>query len=340
MMWEIFDEYCWTKQKKILINSVHRVPGLGNFAYWNFNTATVPSPLHIHSNIFEFHCMVKGRRYSQIEKDGKLSHYTVTGGQLMIVFPFEIHSNGSDAQKPCEFYAFQINVSDPRHLLGLDPEYSQALYRILIQLKEDNRHLLALNQTHLGYLRSAFNFFSDKTQEHTHIGVQFLNAFLFTLQYLQSAGASSESMVDNRLITAMNYIRDNMDRSIRLEELAEASGYSLSRFKQKFREEVGITPAEYVMLQKMEAAKRLLASTDSSITEIAYRLGFSTSNYFSSVFQKFNYCTPRDYRRFYLLKKESSDIGSVSQKTNSGTTLRSTAKPVRREAFPPRRTGP
>lgn len=303
-MWEIFDEYCWTRQKKVLPSDVHQVPGLGNFAYWNFNTSTVPSPLHIHSNIFEFHCMVKGRRYSQIERDGTILRYTATGKQIMIVFPFEIHSNGNDPQMPCEFYAFQINVSDPYHLLGLDREYSHALYRILMQLKNENRRLLTLTQTHLSYLRSAFNFFADQTPDTTKVGIQFLCSFLFTLQYLQPAGASRETMIDQRLLRSVNYVRDNLEHHISLTDLAQASGYSLSRFKYKFREEVGTTPSEYITLQKMEEAKHLLSSTSDSITEIAYRLGYSSSNYFSSVFKKINSCTPRNYRKLYPEQKK------------------------------------
>ena len=72
-MWEIFDEYCWTKHKKVLTHKQHKVTGLGNFSYWNLTSSHAPSPLHIHSNIIEMHCMVKGTRYTQIEKDGEMT---------------------------------------------------------------------------------------------------------------------------------------------------------------------------------------------------------------------------------------------------------------------------
>ena len=77
------------------------------------------------------------------------------------------------------------------------------------------------------------------------------------------------------------------------------AGYSLSYYKQKFKQEVGITPSEYMMLQKIERAKKILTESDQSITNIAFSMGFSSSNYFCSVFKKFMDCTPKDYRKKY-----------------------------------------
>ena len=65
----------------------------------------------------------------------------------------------------------------------------------------------------------------------------------------------------------------------------------------KFKEELGITPAEYITLQKMDRAQMLLKTTNSSITDIAYQLGFSSSNYFCSVFKKTLSYSPAAYRK-------------------------------------------
>lgn len=299
-MIELFDNFSWDKHEKMITQKEHGVPGLGNFTYSNNTSSVMPSPLHYHSNIFELHCMVKGKRYTQIETDGHITQYNVTGNQAMMVFPFEIHSNGNDPQYPCEFYAFQINVSDPYHLLGLNQEYSYALYEILSQMKATNTHMLSIAQTHLNYLRSSFNFFAEQKKESTKIGVQFLTSFLFTLQFLQPIKVSQVSAVSDRLMDALSYIHNNIERSISLSDLASVSGYSLSRFKYRFREEMGITPSEYITLQKVEKAKYMLTKTTSNITDIAYALGFSSSNYFSSVFKKICACTPKDYRKMCI----------------------------------------
>ena len=80
------------------------------------------------------------------------------------------------------------------------------------------------------------------------------------------------------------------------------NAYSLSRFKSKFKETVGITPAEYVTMQKIELAKRRLIEGEESIAELAYNLGYSSSNYFCSVFKKMMNCSPQNYRLRYRSK--------------------------------------
>jgi len=291
---EIFDDYNWTKEKKVITKDKHHVTGLGNFSYWNYNSSTVPSPMHFHSDIMELHCMIKGIRLTQIEKNGEILKYITTGNQICIVYPYEMHSNGTQPQMPCEFYAFQVNLSDPWHMFGLNHEYSYALCRLLTGMKD---HQLVMGETGLTMLRTAFNLFSDLNPDTIRIGVQYLTSFLFTLQYLTPLQKTEVMTVDSGIRDSIRFLNENLQANLRLEDLAQVSGYSLSRFKVKFKKEIGVTPAEFVTLQKLDEAKRQLRETDKNITEIAYDLGFSSSNYFSSVFKKMEACTPQYYRK-------------------------------------------
>ena len=113
----------------------------------------------------------------------------------------------------------------------------------------------------------------------------------------------STTELSENVKAALTYIEDNINRPLRLEEIAEVSGYSLSRFKVRFKEQLGITPAEYITLEKLRLAKKLLIGSRTRVTDIAYQLGFSSSNYFSSVFRKYNFCTPREYRKLHSEKE-------------------------------------
>lgn len=299
-MYEIIDDYCWTKEQKRITKDKHKVPGLGNFSHYNFTNSSAPSPMHYHSNIIEIHCMIKGQRYTQIEKDGKLTKYVTTGHQAVMTFPFEVHSNGNEPMTPYEFYALQIITSDPYNLLGLNREYSFALYK---QLTESKYRHFSLGTTHLNDLRSAFNFFEDLKPDSIMNGVQFLTCFLFNLRFLPPIEDKHTTQVDWRIKKSIDYLSKNITEDLQLIDLADASGYSLSRFKVKFKEEIGITPAEYINLQKFEIAKKNLVETNICITDLAYSLGFSSVSYFCSVFRKFATCSPQQYRKCYSTNK-------------------------------------
>lgn len=115
-------------------------------------------------------------------------------------------------------------------------------------------------------------------------GVSFLLSFLFSLQLLPPIRETDTKQIDGHIQQAIEFLNQHIDEPLQIRDLAKVSGYSPSRFKIRFREEVGITPAEYINLQKISYAKKMLSNGKSNITDLAYTLGFSSSNYFSSVF--------------------------------------------------------
>ena len=291
---EIFDDYCWNEHKKIVTADHHKISGLKNLSHFLPLTSDAPIPLHYHSDIIEIHFLVKGQRNTQIMKNGVLHSYRVTGNEFFITFPFELHTTGDFAQNRCEFYAVQLNLKDHDHFLGLNKEYSNALCRKLLTMEQ---HHYKMGNSQISLLRTAFNLISMGTEEDSMAGVQYLTCVLSGLPYLTPIPECANRHVDTPLRLALQYVEDHISLPITLQELADASGYSLSRFKAKFKEEIGITPAEYITLQKMDRAQMLLKTTDHSITDIAYELGFSSGNYFCSVFKKTLSYSPSSYRK-------------------------------------------
>lgn len=74
-------------------------------------------------------------------------------------------------------------------------------------------------------------------------------------------------------------------------------GVSYSTFRKFFKEFTGLSPALYQQDLRLQRAKELLATTDLSIKEIAYRLCFDTPDYFSQKFKAKTGMTPREYRQ-------------------------------------------
>ena len=93
-----------------------------------------------------------------------------------------------------------------------------------------------------------------------------------------------------------SYIEMNLDRSIRAQELADMIGYSVTYFTRRFREETGFGISDYVKAARIERAKILLETSESSVQEISDKLGFTSRNYFTRCFREVTGKTPMEYR--------------------------------------------
>jgi len=60
---------------------------------------------------------------------------------------------------------------------------------------------------------------------------------------------------------------------------------------------VGVPPGEYILRQKIKKAEQELTGSERDITEIAYDLEFSSSQYFATVFRRYAGCSPSDFRK-------------------------------------------
>ena len=91
-----------------------------------------------------------------------------------------------------------------------------------------------------------------------------------------------------------------------LRELVAETGLASSALYERFRHETGFSPHEYRMQLKVELARELLCTTGAAVTEIAYRCGFSSSQYFATVFGRLTGVTPGRWRREHANGKKST----------------------------------
>ena len=95
---------------------------------------------------------------------------------------------------------------------------------------------------------------------------------------------------------ALSYIESHLIENPNVEDIALHCGLSTTKFHTYFKEEMGITPHAYMIIRKIEIAKTRLIQSDVSITELAYELNFSSSDYFSTVFKKYTGESPTEFR--------------------------------------------
>ncbi|MFL4905034.1 GlxA family transcriptional regulator [Streptomyces sp. MMS24-I2-30] len=86
---------------------------------------------------------------------------------------------------------------------------------------------------------------------------------------------------------------------IQLRDLAEQEAMSVRTFTRRFREEVGVSPGQWLTQQRVERARHLLESTDLSVDQVAQEAGFGTAQSMRQHLQAALGLTPTAYRRAF-----------------------------------------
>lgn len=97
-----------------------------------------------------------------------------------------------------------------------------------------------------------------------------------------------------------SYLREHKSANIDFDLLARQQGLSPSHFRKLWNRYYTLPPARYVLQLRLLEACRLLVETDLLVKEVADRLGFSDSMYFSRQFHRIVGCTATEYRKASL----------------------------------------
>ena len=113
---------------------------------------------------------------------------------------------------------------------------------------------------------------------------------------------------DLQIVSAARFICQHYMEQITAVDISNASGFSPNYLSRKFREAAGIGVHQYLMFIRLQHAANELVSTTDPVTEIAFRCGFSNSNYFKDAFKKAYGFSPRTYR------KQAEEVSVISLK--------------------------
>ena len=104
---------------------------------------------------------------------------------------------------------------------------------------------------------------------------------------------------DEEVRRAQEYIEQNYEEKLTVDELAEMVAVSRRSFERRFKQATDNTIIEYLQRVKVEAAKRSFESTRKNISEVMFDVGYSDSKAFRNVFKKITGLTPVEYRNKY-----------------------------------------
>lgn len=110
--------------------------------------------------------------------------------------------------------------------------------------------------------------------------------------------------LEEKIQSAISIMSRNVSNAIDILKIAKNLNMSYSYFRKEFKKRTGTSPNQYFQDLKMKSAKQLLFSTNLSVKEICYHLGYSSPEYFTNQFKKIVGKTPVEYREFTQCKEE------------------------------------
>lgn len=245
---------------------------------------------HVHK-YWELIYYVKGNLYSKYDKSSFISAededitYTQRNFEGNNVFNFENNTfvifppgimHDENHQSTCDLVA-----------IGFDAE-DFPIMQVPMQYVDYDLSILSYIQKIAEEYNEKKPFFNKNIEAH-------LTQLLVEIQ--RNYYNKPQSSQFNPMKYVKRYINDYFATDLRLEDLADSAGYSISRFRELFKEYTGVSPKNYILNKRIEYAKQLLVKTSLPIKDIAFQCGFNDYSQFNKFFFSRLNMNPKDYRK-------------------------------------------
>ncbi|WP_317133542.1 AraC family transcriptional regulator [Aquimarina algicola] len=136
--------------------------------------------------------------------------------------------------------------------------------------------------------------YNDSLSEKTIIqGISFL---LLKLRRLSNELLQNKGFYSKTTLKFSKLVLDNINKNLSVNDYASKLNLTIDKLNEICKENYGQSPKTIILEKKITEAKRLLYFTDLSVKEIAFRLGFEDSSYFSRIFKQKTNLSPTDFK--------------------------------------------
>lgn len=266
--------------------SVVGLPEIPVLAIHDQHHATNGLTPHRHPGMMEICYLTRGERVYNVNN----TDHRFRGNEVFVTLPDELHGSGRHPHGKGLLYFIQIKLpKKPAPFLTLNARDAWPLIHHLRELPHrkflGNRLLKTLFEEIIILLEQ-----KDKPLVRIEIAAKLIQWLMLVVRCAE-AESRRRNTPDIRQVLA--HIEATLEDPVSIHQLAAVAHLSPSRFKCKFKEQIGMPPAEYVLRQKVEKARRYLAQ-GKSVTDTAYQFGFSSSQYFATVFKRLTNIRPGD----------------------------------------------
>ncbi len=271
---------------------------VGGNPNWNF-------PSHKHDDLSEIIYICEGEGTFIINN----THYTAKKGDILIYNPGIMHEEYSNPEKPlktlyCGISSLAIDQLKELCIIPLDlqPIIQKNRYSDLIGtyfsniFEESSLQAAGFEIICQGLLSSSITLI--------HRAIQLQNIKSNTQEFTSLSHRIKE------------FIDKNYKKNIKLEDIADELYINKYYLSHVFKEQMQMTPINYLINRRIGEAKSLLVSTDLKIGEIAKIIGYDNPNYFTLLFKKVTKETPKQFKanhkkNLFYHKNSESTVNSI-----------------------------
>ncbi len=281
-------------------NQMEEVEGLHNeypYAYHHVSLKTTQVPWHWHEAL-EFNLVTEG------------SVKVCTANQVQIFHKgegFFINSNILAAMENETDCVLDSHLFHPVFLCGHFKSVFETKYLNPV-IQSRNLELVCLRgetdcqKQILGKLRQLSRLQADSDTEFqtrnilSEIWLLLLEEIRQSSDHIFHASAKNQ----DRILTMISFMQEHFSEKLTLEEIADSASVSTRECLRCFKNAIHQTPMDYLIAYRVRTAKKLLETTDHSITEIALACGFNSNSYFTKLFHRITGKTPNAYRKEFM----------------------------------------
>ncbi len=258
-----------TKEKIIMLKLTE-----GMIEECDSNKAPIKMIMHIRCAV---HYIVDGEGWFNGKKIGKGQGFTTIKNDLVNYYP--------DKDNPWTYVWFRLEGEDTEDMLVKSGIPSKSSVFEVSDVERVNNTALALFGTN---------------NEYTPRNITEGEALAKIMLALNCTEIDSEEK--DYAQRAREYIDDNYNRGITVENVAEKVNIERKYLRTLFVKKYGISTMDYIMRKRLDRAKELLQKTDASIADIASSVGYDDALGFSRIFKKYVGFSPKEYRNSLVRK--------------------------------------
>lgn len=238
----------------------------------------------------------------------------LTGGHFLVIPPEIVHRGLDDFRQPALICGMMLDVENDSSI-RFTPFASSDLRWLKSQL-----HGLALRPTvmtrdlrnSIGQLPSKIETFDEKDRSSVLLMRALLCEVLVKLAAQRVQEEEFQTAEHSYVDRAIQYMTVNLSGPTSIRHVAQHAGCSRARLFDVFKEATGMTPNDYWQRIRIEEAFRQVTDSSQSFTQIAMDCGFSTSQYFCTVFRKYWGMSPTQCRKKYALNASGAAEDSAA----------------------------